>query len=150
MQNEPLDYEEDKQSNDFFYKPSLVLRFKSIFIDAMVIIFLMVIASWALNGLSIESGAIRGIVLVSIFLYEPIAMAFGRTLGQHIVGLQVTRKAEVLANTTQYRPIPLVASLVRYLLKGLLGWASLLTIHSDKYGQAIHDKLTGSVVCFKD
>ncbi len=149
MENQPLDYDEPLPLNQFYFnKPSLILRIKSMLIDAVVIIVLMLVAAWLLNALSIASGVVRGAVFVAIFLYEPLTMAFGRTLGQKMVGLQVQRKGDVVANTLQRRSISLFASVARYIVKGLLGWISLLTIHSDPYGQAIHDKVAGSVMCF--
>jgi hypothetical protein len=51
-------------------------------------------------------------------------------------------KASLIMKTN----INIFYSIFRYLSKLLLGWISLLTIHSDDYGRAIHDKIGNSVM----
>ncbi len=151
MENQPLDHSpEDPESDSpesgfFFDKPSLVLRIKSMLIDAVAVIALMMLMAWVLNGLEVGSGTVRGLCFLGVLLYEPVLVAFNRTIGQAVVGLQVRRLSD-LKNGVQLRPISIFASLARYVVKGLLGWISLLTIHSDRYGQAIHDKVASSVM----
>lgn len=138
---------DDHQSKDevYFNKPSLVLRIKSIFVDSLVIIVLMMIASKIVNLLDIDSGMVRGIVLVSILLYEPILTSLNRTVGQKIMGLRV-RNYSSLKKSDQPKNINIGWSLLRFVIKTLLGWISLLTIHSNVYGKAIHDSVSGSVM----
>jgi len=140
---EYLDFE-NKNDEVIFFKPSMILRVKSMFIDSLVLVALMYLASLVLNSFNIESGSIRGLFLI-IFLYEPIATSLGQTLGQKIMGLRVRRfKSNVHDN--QPRNINIVLSLIRFWGKIFLGWISLLTIHTSKYGQAIHDKLSSSIM----
>jgi len=114
-------------------------------IDTFMIIVLMYIAFLVLDNLAIESGKIRGLIMGSIFLYEPIFTSINRTVGQKIMGLRV-RKFEDFRKNKNKSNINIVNSIIRYIAKILLGWVSLLTIHSDNYGQAIHDKMGNSLM----
>jgi len=138
---------DDAQSNDeiYFNKPSLVLRIKSIFVDSLVIIVLMMIAYKIVTLLNVDSGMVRGIILGSILLYEPILTSVNRTVGQKMMGLRV-RIYSSLKNSKQPQNINIGCSLLRFLVKTLLGWISLLTIHSNSYGKAIHDSVANSVM----
>lgn len=129
----------------FFNKPSLVLRIKSMVIDSFVIVVLMYLVFVILNTLNIESGKIRGICLGLIFLYEPIMVSMSRTIGQKIMGLRV-RNINKFIDTNNKSNINFIYSMVRYISKLILGIVSLFTIHSDDYGQAIHDKISSSVM----
>lgn len=128
-----------------FKKPALITRIKSTFADTCVIIILMLIASSILNNIEIESGVVRGATLVLIFLYEPIMTSVGQTLGQLMMGLRV-RQAESINSENSPKNINIFASIIRYITKLLLGWISLVTIHSNTYGQAIHDQVASSVM----
>lgn len=128
-----------------FYKPSLIVRIKSSLIDVLVVILLLYVSSLLLDYLRIESGFIRGLIGVLVLLYEPIATSLGQTLGQKSLGLRV-RDAKTLLGQNEYKNIGLGYSILRYMVKILLGWLSLLTIHSNRYGQAIHDKVAFSVM----
>jgi len=151
MENQPLDHSTEHASGAapetdiYFDKPGLILRIKSMLIDSVVLIALMLLISLVLNGLGIESGIIRGVFLVAVWLYEPLFTSINRTLGQTIMGLQVSRLAD-LQNGVELRPISFPASIIRFIVKVFLGWLSLLTIHSSRYGQAIHDKAADSVM----
>ena len=134
-----------KTEQIYFSKPSLLLRIKSIFIDSLVIIVLMMIASNILTFFNVDSGTIRGSVLALILLYEPIFTSLNRTLGQKVMGLRV-RNFSTLKNSKESKNINIAWSLLRFLTKTLLGWISLLTIHSNTYGKAIHDGVANSVM----
>ena len=129
----------------YFHKPELLPRIKSTLIDSVVVIALMMIAAAVLNQLNIQSGTVRGITLFLIPLYEPIMTSISQTLGQKIMGLRVRRYINI-AEGGQVQNINIIASIFRYILKVSLGWLSLLTIHSDKYGRAIHDNVASSVM----
>ena len=73
----------------YFNKPGLIPRIKSMIVDSVVIVGLMLLISSILNFLEIESGAIRGGAFVLVFLYEPILVTIGGTIGQRILGLRV-------------------------------------------------------------
>ena len=135
----------EKIKKVYFSKPPLLLRIKSIFIDMIVVILVMMIALKVLTICSIESGTIRGIVLALILLYEPIFTSLNRTLGQKMMGLRV-RSFSTLKNSKESKNINIVWSMLRFLIKSILGWLSLLTIHSNTYGKAIHDSIANSVM----
>jgi len=141
-----LDQIEQEEIN--FDRPSLLTRIKSMVADGIVIIVLMFIASIVLNALNIESGLVRGITLSLILLYEPIMVAVDRTIGQRIMGLRVSKYSTFVDDDT-HQNINIFYSLFRFVVKGLLGWLSLLTIHGNTYGQAIHDKMADSVMIFE-
>lgn len=137
-----------EQEEITFNRPSLLARFKSMLADSVVIIILMIVASTILNTLNIESGLVRGIALGLVFLYEPIMVAIDRTIGQRIMGIRVRNYTKFI-NESSHQNINIFYSLIRYAGKILLGWISLLTIHSNPYGQAIHDKIGNSVMIFE-
>lgn len=139
-----LDLESINEQGDYYNKPNLMLRVKSMVIDSFVIIVLMYASSFLLGLLNIESGNVRGVALGLIFLYEPIMTSMHRTVGQKLMGLRV-RKYKAYKNNMVVN-ISIFSALIRYVFKLLLGWISLLTIHSDTYGQAIHDKIGNSLM----
>ena len=140
--------EENYQEEIFFNKPSLTHRIKSMIIDTMVLIFLMMLFTNILGALDIKSGLVRGICFGLVVLYEPILVTMGSTIGQKIVGLSVINYAHYKKDNKKHN-IHFISSLIRYALKISLGWLSLLTIHSDIYGRAIHDKGGNSIMTFK-
>ena len=128
-----------------FIKPEFVLRIKSMVIDSFVIVVLLYLAYLVFNTLAIESTILRASAFLLIFSYEPIMVAHSRTIGQRLMKLQVRSHASVLQNDVA-QGIGFMRSLIRYIAKVLLGWISLLTIHSDEFGRAIHDKIANSVM----
>ena len=126
-------------------KASLIMRIKSSIIDTVVLIFLMYLASIFLEKTGFKSIIMRGSIFLLVWLYEPILVTLNRTLGQKIMGLRV-RKFSDLKNGNLKTNINIFYSITRYFSKLLLGWISLLTIHSDDYGRAIHDKIGNSVM----
>lgn len=146
MEDNLQDYQ--TRSKVFFNKPSLILRIKSTLFDTVVIIILMYLMTLLLESMAIQSGNIRAAALVLVFLYEPILVTFGGTIGQRILGLAVRRFGSFIEKK-QKKNINLIMSILRYITKIFLGWLSLLTIHSNHYGQAIHDKIGGSIMTLK-
>lgn len=136
---------EDFKQEFLFDKPSLIKRIKCTIIDTMMIILIMYLISIVINGLNIKSGLVRGLALGLTLLYEPIMTSIARTIGQQIMGLRVLNFAPESINEND-KKISLVKSLARYFFKVTLGWISLLTIHSDIYGRAIHDKVSSSIM----
>lgn len=68
---------------------------------------------------------------------------FGATLGHRSMGIRVSKVSD------HGKKIPFPLALVRYVIKALLGWVSLLTVGSSKSRLAIHDMAVGSVVLYK-
>lgn len=133
---------------EYFHRPSLNLRVKAMFVDMVIVISLMYLASLILNLLQIESGVTRGTILGLIFLYEPIAVAFGSTIGQSLMGLRVSQLDNLKTRNIKTN-IGFGFSILRYITKILLGFISLLTVHTTVYGQALHDQASASVVSFR-
>lgn len=128
-----------------FHKPSLISRIKCTLVDSMMILLIAYLFSLAINSLDIKSGLVRGIMLGVVLLYEPLMTSINKTLGQKIMGLKVSEfSVEGLKGRAKNISVP--RSLVRYFFKIALGWISLLTIHSNNYGQAIHDKVSESIM----
>jgi len=138
----------ESSSKIYFNKPSLPSRIKAMLADTMVIIGLMLVIAFILNSLEIESGMVRGIAFLLVILYEPILVTFGGTIGHRFMGMQVSKMSEYQAKK-EHENINFLMSLVRFISKAILGWIALLIIHSDDYGQAIHDKIGGSVMTFR-
>jgi uncharacterized RDD family membrane protein YckC len=142
---EATNFESTVDGSLYFNRPSLVLRIKSMLIDMMFLIGLAYIFTLLLESMNIISEESRGIALAIIILYEPVLVVIGGTVGQRIMGLRVRAKKSFVEKREK-RNINFFNSLLRYISKILLGWIPLLTIHSDKYGQALHDKIGSSVM----
>lgn len=121
--------------------PSLLDRVQSIFIDLLFIVILMFLFSSILDKFENPPDWVRIVLFFGIWaIYEPLLVAFGCTLGQYIKRLRVRD----IDDTT--RRIGVFPSIVRYILKTLLGWLSFLTINMNKEKRAIHDFASGGVV----
>ncbi|MCB9336155.1 MAG: RDD family protein [Flavobacteriales bacterium] len=78
-------------------------------------------------------------------IYDPLFTSlFGGTIGHMANGLTVRR----VKNETKKIALPL--AFVRFIIKALLGWISLLTMSSNKKNQALHDLAIDSVVIYKE
>lgn len=137
----------EKELHNFFYfnKPGLMVRIKSTFIDSVITVGLLFFVSEVFNSIEIKSGIIRAIPFMAAILYEPLFTAYGRTIGQKLMGIRVINYFKY-QKTEEVKNINFFNALVRYFFKIALGWISLLSVHSDKYGRAIHDSLGNSVV----
>jgi hypothetical protein len=124
--------------------PRLMERIKATLVDAMVFVLLMYLGSLLLDALTVESGMVRGILFGLIWLYEPIATSIDRTLGHQIMGIRVRK----FLPTPDGNPpsINLFQAIVRFLVKVVLGWISLLVISGNEYRRAIHDYAGQSIV----
>jgi uncharacterized RDD family membrane protein YckC len=86
--------------------------------------------------------AARILAFVFIFwVYEPVALSlFGGTIGHFANGIRVKRDDDLNRN------IAIHVSMLRFLVKVLLGVISLFTVGSNPEGKAIHDIVARSVV----
>jgi uncharacterized RDD family membrane protein YckC len=120
--------------------PSLLTRFQSVAIDGLVTIGLMFLCAF-IFGNSSEDGIIKGIALVFIWLvYEPLFTSLGCTLGQWVTGVRVRK------NNNFDQRINIFQAYFRIGVKGILGFISFFTVHSNSHRRAIHDYASGSVV----
>ncbi|MFI1771506.1 RDD family protein [Thalassobellus citreus] len=120
----------------------LSTRVKAAVIDSIVLITLMYSASEIFNAFETVSNGVRISVFIFIFLiYEPILVTlFGASVGHFFNDIVVKKEKDETKN------INFPIAVIRFIIKALLGWLSLLTIHGDKKGQAIHDRFAKSIV----
>lgn len=138
--------EENQEMNDTFpgNYPPIIKRFQSLIIDQAFIIVCMGIFSQLLTNTDEENtGALRGFLLFGLFfIYEPLCMAFGCTIGNYISGIRVRKFGE------EERRINIFSSYLRFIVKIFLGIVSFFTVTSDKSKRAIHDMAAGSIMVY--
>ena len=124
--------------------PGVFDRIKAIMTDGIVIVVYMFVASYIFSLFESVPDNARIIAFVFIFLlYDPIFTSlFGGTIGHMMLGIRVKRESDEQKNILFHKAI------LRYLVKVLLGWVSLLTVSGNKKRKAIHDYLVGSVVVY--
>lgn len=117
-------------------------RIKAAVIDGIILIAVMYCTSEILNSYEGVPSSLRMWLFILYFiLYEPLAISiFGNTLGHFYSDIKVRREN----NLDKKVIFPL--ALVRFIIKILLGWVSLLTITGSEKKQAIHDVVVKSIV----
>lgn len=120
--------------------PLLLERIQSMLIDSVIIVACMIIFSDILSNFKDVPNWLRAILLISLFLYEPIATTFGGTIGNNIKGIRVRK------NVNEGQSINIFQAIIRYSAKLLLGWLSFLSIFSSTKKRAIHDIISGTVM----
>lgn len=120
--------------------PFIIERIQSILIDSVLIIACMIIFSDVLSNFKNVPDTLRAFLLISLFLYEPIATTFGGTIGNNIKGIRVRK----ISNEDQ--GINFFQALIRYFFKVLLGWISFVSIFSSSKNRALHDIISGTVM----
>lgn len=121
--------------------PSLSERIQSSFIDTILIVVLIYIFSNVLDRYENVHDWVRIVLFVGVFyIYEPLFMSFGFTLGNYLKGIRVRK------NSQPTKRLSFFQSIVRYPVKIFLGWLSFLTIHGNTKKRAIHDLVAGSVM----
>ncbi|PWB27516.1 RDD family protein [Flavobacterium sp. HTF] len=120
--------------------PPMTERIQSILIDSIIIVACMIIFSDILSGFQNVPDWLRAFLLISLFLYEPIATTFGGTIGNNLKGIRVRKDSD---NT---KKINIFQAIIRYFFKLLFGWFSFITIFSSSKKRAIHDILSGTVM----
>lgn len=125
--------------------PSLLDRIKSTFIDTLVLIGEIMLASYIFSLFENVPDSARIIVFVFIFiLYDPLFISiFGGTIGHMLMNIRVKR------NSGEQKNILFPLALIRFIIKVFLGWLSLLTVIGSNQKKAIHDMAVGSVVIYR-
>ncbi len=124
-----------------YHYATLSDRVKSIFIDTCFIILLMFLFSSVLDNFNDPPDWVKVVFFVGIwFLYEPICIAYGCTIGQYIMHIRVRKASD------PSKRIHIINSYIRYIIKVLLGWLSFLSIGLNQQRQAIHDLAIESVM----
>ena len=121
---------------------TLINRLKAILIDVLVLVGLCMLATAIFSKIGYVSDTIRMVVFIFIFLlYDPLLTSiFGATIGHLIIGLKIRRAKDIT------RKLIFPMALIRFIIKGTLGFISLMTISTTKKNRAIHDIVAGSVV----
>ena len=120
--------------------PFMLERIQSILIDSVLIIACMILISDILSNFKNVPDWLRAVLLILIFLYEPIMTTFGGTIGNNIKRLRVRK------NSDETQSINLFQAIIRYFFKLLLGWLSFITIFSSNKKRAVHDIISGTVM----
>ena len=121
--------------------PELKTRIQSTFIDTTFIFVLIFAFASLLDNMENPPGWLRVAMFLTIWLvYEPLCTTLGGTIGNRMNGIRVRKSNDLKAT------INIFQSLLRYVLKMALGWASFITIHRSSEKRAIHDLFAGSVM----
>nr|WP_294921667.1 RDD family protein [uncultured Flavobacterium sp.] len=120
--------------------PLMLERIQSTLIDSVLIIACMIIFSDILSNFKNVPIWLRAVLLISLFLYEPIATTFGGTIGNNIKGIRIRKIAD------EAQSINFFQAIIRYFFKLLLGWLSFISIFSNNKQRAIHDIFSGTVM----
>lgn len=122
--------------------PSLLARIKAVFIDTLIILSIFTATTLIIDAIGEVPNVARGFVLIFMFyLYDPLLTSFtGSTIGHKAMKLTVRRY------TDPGKTISLGQAFIRFLVKGLLGWISFLTVTSNRRKRALHDLASGSII----
>ena len=126
--------------------PGVSTRVKAVVTDSIILVIFIVGATYFFESFKNVPDFARILAFIFIFLlYDPLLTStLGGTIGHMIFGIRVKRE------TNQDKNILFPLAIIRYLVKVLLGWISLLTVSGNKKGKAIHDIIVKSVVIYKD
>ena len=129
--------------------PSLSKRVQSLFIDALLMIVLMMLSGWVLDKINPaqEEGDewIRAALFIGIWgVYEPLAMTFGCTLGNFFMKIRVRK------HSNTHKKINIVQAYARFIVKFFLGWISFITVTFTQDKRAIHDFASGTIMVPKE
>jgi uncharacterized RDD family membrane protein YckC len=121
--------------------PTISDRIQSGFVDAVLIIVLMLVATSVLDRYEAAPDWIRIALFFGVWaVYEPLCTSLGCTLGNYMKGIRVRRSGN------EAKRINFFAAFVRYGVKLFLGWISFVTMHFNPQRRAIHDYVAGSVM----
>lgn len=115
-------------------------RYKSMFIDSLVIVGLMVVFSIILGLFDNVPEGVRIGLFASLFLYEPVCISLGNTVGNYVMKIRARKSSDPT------KKLNIFQSIVRFAFKAGLGFISLLIVHANPQRKAIHDFLSGSVM----
>jgi len=119
--------------------PSLLKRVQSTFIDGIFTFILIGLLVTLANSINDNSVTLKVIAIFLGLSYEPISIAFSRTIGQRITGIRVV-------SVNNGKKVNILLAYLRYIVKTILGWLSFLTMHRDTQRRAFHDFIANTVV----
>jgi len=121
-------------------------RVKAAVLDSIILIFSIVGITYLFSMFeSVHNNIRMGAFIFVFFLYDPIfTSSFGGTVGHYLIGIRVKRESNPDKN------IYFHLAFIRFALKALLGWLSLVTVFTSKKRKALHDMVVHSIVIDKD
>ena len=121
-------------------------RVKAVITDSVVMIGFVIALTYIFDSFDSVPNSAKKIAFAFIFfLYDPLFTSlFGGTIGHLANGIRVRRDN----NTNKNVLFP--TAILRFVVKGLLGWISLLVISRSEKKKAIHDSVVGSVVVYAE
>lgn len=124
--------------------PKVVRRIEAVIIDWLVFVAAFFTIANLIAPLEVHGGFKAAAVVLVILVLEPgLVAATGATIGHHLRGLRVL-------DAGSGRNLNIFRAIVRFILKSLLGFVSLIFVLVTKRHQAIHDLVSGSVVVIKN
>jgi len=121
--------------------PNLFQRYLGTLVDYIFVFFC---AYHVVVNLLPQSGGNSvqfGIILLALFLYDSVLTAYFCTLGQLLFRFRIRERATL-------RRIPIHLSLVRSVVKLLLGGYSMIAIIFNRERRAVHDYATRSIAIY--
>ncbi len=123
--------------------PRPIRRIEAVLLDILVVFALLFVLMNIIAPLSIHGGIKAAIIVSILSLQDPLLVSVtGASIGHHLRGLRVEH-----ADTGEN--LGLLRAVLRYAVKALLGWYSVVFLYVTKRHQTVHDKVAGSVVIFK-
>ena len=121
--------------------PPLTQRYLSSLIDGVLMVFLVVAVTVALEGQGKGLRILRlSLVFGALLIYEPLLTSKAATVGQLVTGIRVRQLSDPGAR------ISIGRAYLRSFVKVLLGWYSFLAMGFNKQRRAVHDFAARSVV----
>lgn len=143
MENQPTtssEFEQEPKPKVRHDVPYLVDRIKALVVDTVIVLILMMIFSKLFGALEYTGENARIYAWLSLVLYEPVLVSMGGTLGHRMMKMTVRNSED------ESKKIALHWSVIRYVVKLLLGWLSLLTVTQNSDKRAIHDMASWSII----
>lgn len=101
----------------------------------------MTFATYVLDNVGERNTWMNGVIFTALaFVYEPVCMAFGCTLGNYVMKIRVRDAYNYTLK------INLLRSYLRFITKIMLGWLSFITISFTPEKRAVHDLISGTVM----
>lgn len=124
--------------------PSITRRYLSSLIDGLFIASMLIVVAYLFqNDNELATNAKIALVLLLVFVYEPLCTSKLCTIGQRTMGIRVR-------DFKNHTRIPLHKAYLRIITKIVLGFISLISILFSDDRRAIHDFLAGSIVLEKE
>ena len=141
QKSDKLNLKEKINHANRFELPLIKTRYFSMLIDTLVIVAISLGITSLFENVGEVPDYIRGIMfLVVFFLYEPILISTGCTIGQLFTDIRVREFKDPT------KKIWIFNAILRLLIKGTLGWISFFTVTFNTNRRAMHDFASGSIV----